>query len=106
MPLSSAYVTLCPLPFTQAADAAYVILIMAVYWVTEACPIVATSLLPLVLFPALGVLKAADVALTYFNDTTVLFMGGLIVAVAVEKWDLHKRLGILVLLLVGSRPVL
>ena len=58
------------------------------------------------LFPALGVLDAADVAFTYFNDTTVLFMGGLIVAVAVEKWDLHKRLGILVLMLVGLRPVL
>ena len=71
---------------------------------TEALPLVVTSLLPLVLFPVLGVLSAKDVGVAFLNDTNWLFAGGLMVAIAVEKWDLHKRLALLVLLLMGSQP--
>ena len=80
------------------------IAIIAAYWVTEALPLAVTALLPLVLFPAIGVLSAKETAITYLNDTTMLYVGGLMVAVAIEKWNLHKRMALLVLMVVGSRP--
>ncbi|XP_062610504.1 Na(+)/citrate cotransporter-like isoform X1 [Saccostrea cucullata] len=86
------------------AKCAYVIIIMAVFWITEALPISVTALLPIILFPMVGLLYAKDVSKTYLNDTTALFIGGLIVAAAIEHWDIHKRLALRVLLLVGSEP--
>ena len=91
-------------PSPKAAKAAYVICIIGVYWMTEVVPIAVTAFLPLVLFPLLGVASARELAVTYLVDANFLFLGGLMFAVAIEKWNLHRRIALLVLIAVGSRP--
>ena len=79
-------------------------LLMAFWWITEAMPIGITSLLPLVLFPIMGVLDGKAVSNTYINYVIFLFIGGFIMALAMEKWNLHKRIALKVLSVVGGSP--
>ena len=81
-----------------------VAVLMALWWVSEIVPLAITSLLPVVLFPLLGVMNGKDVSSTYFNHVILLFLGGFLVALAMQKWNLHKRIALKILLLVGTGP--
>ncbi|GFO09946.1 solute carrier family 13 member 2 [Plakobranchus ocellatus] len=78
--------------------------VMSFMWLTEAVPITVTSLLPVFMCPMAGILTAKDVGESYVNNTSLLFLGGLVVAIAVEEANLHKRVALNVLRLVGTDP--
>jgi sodium-dependent dicarboxylate transporter 2/3/5 len=81
-----------------------VAVLMAVWWITDAIPLAATALLPLVLFPAMGIMSGRDTAPVYVNHIIFLFVGGFIIALSMEKWGLHKRIALWIIRAIGSGP--
>ncbi|XP_022436009.1 solute carrier family 13 member 4 isoform X2 [Delphinapterus leucas] len=98
---------LLPLPMlhpSSEAACAYVLIVTAVYWVSEAVPLGAAALVPAFLYPFFGVLRSSEVAAEYFKNTTLLLVGVICVAAAVEKWNLHKRIALRMVLMAGAKP--
>lgn len=75
---------------------------MVTWWITEAIPIPITAMLPLVLFPVLGVAKMSEVAQPYGDPVVFLFMGGFILALGLEKYNLHQRIALNLIKLTGT----
>ena len=75
---------------------------MAIWWITEAVPIAGTALLPLVVLPLLGVLSIKQVSSNYMDPTVLLYMGGFLLATAIEKWGLHRRIALNIINLLGT----
>lgn len=76
--------------------------LMAIWWVTEVIPLAITALIPIVLFPVFGIMNGKDVSMAYVNHIIFLFIGGFIVALAMEKWNLHKRIALKILSITGN----
>ena len=77
---------------------------MVAWWVLEAAPLGVTSVMPLVLFPLLGVADVSDAAAPYGSKYVFLFIGGFLIALALERWQLHRRFALNILVLAGGQP--
>lgn len=92
-------------PFTPAGRATLAMLVwMAMWWMTEAVEIEVTSLLPIVAFPLFGVMSVGETAANYSADVIFLFLGGFVLALAIQRWGLDRRIAFQTLKWVGTRP--
>lgn len=89
---------------TEISRMAAVALLMAIWWITDAIPLAATALLPLLLYPTLGIMTGKETAPVYVNNIIFLFIGGFLIALAMERWNLHRRIALTIIGLFGSRP--
>ncbi|KAM9342415.1 Na(+)/dicarboxylate cotransporter 3 [Pholidichthys leucotaenia] len=96
-----------PLLFTlpeKEGKCLYVVVLMATFWCTEALPLAITAMIPVCLFPTLGILPSIKVCPQYFLETNFLFLSGLVMASSIEEWGLHRRIALKVLSIVGVKP--
>ena len=94
-----------PLNTSFEANSLFAIaLLMAIWWATEKIPLAVTALLPVVLFPILGIMDGKAVSSTYYNHIIFLFIGGFMLALAMQKWELHKRIALKILMVTGTSP--
>ena len=103
----SVLILLMPLPDGMQPEGKRLIaatILMAGLWVTQAIPLAATSLLPLALFPLLGIQSAKDVSQAYINDKVFLYLGGFVIAMGIERWNLHRRIALNIVSIVGVSP--
>ena len=76
--------------------------LMAIWWMTEAIPVPVTALLPIVLFPLFGIAGIKETTASYAHPIIYLFLGGFLLALAIEKWNLHRRIALTILLSTGG----
>ena len=92
----------------EASRTALLAIAMAVFWISEALPIPATALLPLIMLPSLGITRGKDAmreaAAPYADPVIFLFMGGFMLALAMERWNLHRRIALGIVALAGTKP--
>ncbi|MEO2018469.1 MAG: SLC13 family permease [Fuerstiella sp.] len=103
----SVLLLLLPLPAGMRPEGQRLIaatILVAGLWVTQAMPLAATSLLPLALFPLLGIQSAKDVSQAYINDKVFLYLGGFVIALGIERWNLHRRIALNIVNVVGVSP--
>ena len=91
------------MPF-DAWKVAGIAALMAVWWVTEAVPIAATALVPIVAFPLSGLSSINEATAPYASPLIFLFLGGFMLALALERWNLHRRIALTILRSFGARP--
>lgn len=106
-PLIFATILLSPSPEGMdpvAWKTSAVALLMATWWITEAIPIAATSLLPVILLPVLGISSTAEATSPYANPIIFLFLGGFIIAIAMQSSNLHKRIALNIIAVAGVKP--
>jgi len=82
---------------------AAVFVLMGIWWATEALPLPATALIPIIAFPLLGVEEIGVLSKEYMNKVQFLFAGGFMIAIAMQKWNLHKRIALIVLSITGFK---
>lgn len=88
----------------EAQRLAAVAVLMAACWMTQAIPIEVTSLVPLALFPLLGIQSAKGVSQAYFSDSSFLYLGGFLLALGIERWGLHRRIALTITSAIGVGP--
>lgn len=77
---------------------------VAIWWMSEAAPIPVTSLLPLILLPITGALRIGEVSGGYSDPLIFVFIGGFMLALAIERWNLHQRIALRIIAIVGCSP--
>ncbi|KAM8974610.1 solute carrier family 13 member 1 [Pelodytes ibericus] len=98
---------LLPVPLiiqTKEAECAYVLFVVAIFWLSEALPLSVTAFIPALMFPLFGILPSKTIAATYFKDFHLLLTGVICLATSIEKWNLHKRIALKMVMLVGVNP--
>lgn len=104
-PLSFFFILLLN-PFDGLSDAGHAVLSatfwIAIWWITEAIPIAATALLPIVLFPLSGGMELTTTTAAFGHKYVFLYLGGFLIAIGIEKWNLHKRIAINIIAFIGS----
>ena len=106
-PALMALALLLPLPGEMPPEGrrtAAITLLMATWWITEAIPLAATALLPIALFPLLAILPAGETTAAYGDPNIFLFAGGFFIAMAMQKWRLHERIALSIILRAGTAP--
>uniref|UniRef100_A0A452EMF2 Solute carrier family 13 member 1 n=1 Tax=Capra hircus TaxID=9925 RepID=A0A452EMF2_CAPHI len=88
----------------QEAECAYTLFVVAIFWLTEALPLSITALLPGLMFPMFGIMPSKEVASAYFKDFHLLLIGVICLATSIEKWNLHKRIALRMVMMVGVNP--